>query len=331
MRSPFCWAHTAWKRPELAPGLEAEVAGGDPLAEEAGRRKLERDVAHLEPLDDLVLPSLVEDVDVVGGGELPGLVVVDVEAEPLGHGAGHAHAELELGADLGKEVGAAAELHRGIARPEAAPLPAHLGATHEADRQVRMLPQDLGEDVPLPFLPTAQGGWLLRRKEPRSGRRPASGAEPAGLHEAEVLTGATERLLHLLEPAVRPRDPRRKEPGVAGSRNGREIHVEEERDAPHSQGEGREGASGMGAKEEAGPERGVRRRHGRARPGRRRDAPHPSRPREEEDEGGHRDGFGHTERHGSARMFQKGGPASPDLARPSPPGTGRGPWGVENA
>jgi hypothetical protein len=73
-------------RTDLAFGLKAEVAGRDPLGEEARAGQVERHVPDLEPPQQVVLATLVEDVDAVRGVELAGLVEVDVDVNAVGDG-----------------------------------------------------------------------------------------------------------------------------------------------------------------------------------------------------------------------------------------------------
>jgi len=69
-------------RAHLEGGVDAEVAGGDRGRDEARGGRLEHHRAHVHPPDDLVLQSLVVDLDVVVGREVPLGIQVHVDVDP---------------------------------------------------------------------------------------------------------------------------------------------------------------------------------------------------------------------------------------------------------
>jgi hypothetical protein len=94
----------------LSQSPEPEIPSRNPLGEKARFREPESHVTHLHPLEELSSPSLVIHVHVVGGGELPGLVVVDIHMNPVRNDSPGLEAELDVGAELGEEPRVAADL-----------------------------------------------------------------------------------------------------------------------------------------------------------------------------------------------------------------------------
>ena len=133
--------------PDPGVGPESEVARRNALGQEAGAGEIEGDVPHLEALDQLPRQPLVVHVDVVGGRELPGLVVVHVHVDPLGDVAPHVHPELHVGTELGKEPGVAGVLDGRVTRTEAVPLPTHLHPSPKADSQVGEASEEVLEGI----------------------------------------------------------------------------------------------------------------------------------------------------------------------------------------
>src|SRR5207253_9247185 len=79
------------ERAELRRRLHAEVVRGDGRGDEAGGGSAEGDVPGLDALQDVVLESLIPDLQVVVGVELPAAVEIHVHVQPLAHDAGGAH------------------------------------------------------------------------------------------------------------------------------------------------------------------------------------------------------------------------------------------------
>ena len=94
-------------RSELGDGLNAVIAARNRGGDEAGRRRLERDVSDLELLEELVPLSLVGDRDRVGGVELTLRVVVDVDVNPLGYDAGGPQTVLKVDSRLERRAAGA--------------------------------------------------------------------------------------------------------------------------------------------------------------------------------------------------------------------------------
>ena len=95
--------------PDLRDRLDAEVVGGNGGADEAGRRRLEGDVARLDPPQDFARQPFVPHLEIVVGVELPLAVEVDVDVEPLAYDAGGTDRVLWIGSDRGKAGVAARE------------------------------------------------------------------------------------------------------------------------------------------------------------------------------------------------------------------------------
>ena len=87
------------ERAELRRRLHAEVVRGDGRGDEAGGRSAEGDVPGLDALQDVVLESLIPDLQVVVGVELPAAVEIHVHVQPLAHDAAGAHRVLRHGTD----------------------------------------------------------------------------------------------------------------------------------------------------------------------------------------------------------------------------------------
>ena len=68
----------------LEPGIDPEVVGRDGRGDEAGLGRLEGDGSDFDPPDDLVFESLVVDLDVVVGAEIPFGVIIHVDDGPVG-------------------------------------------------------------------------------------------------------------------------------------------------------------------------------------------------------------------------------------------------------
>ncbi len=125
------------ERAELALRLESEVPGRDALGQIAGvGGQPEVDIANLEALEDVVLPSLIEDVDAVRGIELARLVEVHVHADAIRDSAIDLHAELQLRAQLGYEIGIAADLELCVAGLKPRPLATDFHPARDVESQV---------------------------------------------------------------------------------------------------------------------------------------------------------------------------------------------------
>ena len=147
--------------PHLPRRQEPEVPRRDAFGEEPRGGQVERDVAELDAPQHVVRSALVEDVDVVGGRELAGLVEVDVQPDPLGDRALGPHGELHVGVELGQQVGIARELDPRVARPEPRPVAPELG-----------LPHDLEVEVGQPAGEQRRSGIGRLQGQPGGGRRP---------------------------------------------------------------------------------------------------------------------------------------------------------------
>jgi hypothetical protein len=90
-------------RTHLPLGLKAEVTCGDALREEARAREIEGHVADLESPQHIVFAAFIEEVDPVGGVELPRLVEVHIDLHPIENRSVHDDPELYLGAELWNE------------------------------------------------------------------------------------------------------------------------------------------------------------------------------------------------------------------------------------
>ncbi len=159
-------------------------------------RQGEADVADLEPLQDLVLETLIEDVDVVGGVELAPVVIVHAHVQALRQRASHPRPHLDVRLERRDQAGAAVRLDRHVARTEAVPATAQLDPPLDLESEVRILTQHVRDRLLVPG--SRLGGWrgsllterrLLRDLRNRFSRRPGRlNGERAGLH-----AGAGER------------------------------------------------------------------------------------------------------------------------------------------
>ena len=174
-------------RPRFYRRLEAEVAGGNALAQEAGRRQGEAHVAHLEALEELAGLPPVADVDAIGSGELAGLVVVHIHDHPVGHGAVGDGGELHVGADSGKEREFAGDLDRLVAGAVLGPVAPELARAPEREPQVHVLVAYAGDcwsaRRPARAGPPCRAGASVGRGRPRQpggpwGFRGPGGQEP---------------------------------------------------------------------------------------------------------------------------------------------------------
>ncbi len=78
----------------LGLGLDAEGVGGYAGGDESGGGSAERDVAHFDAPQNLVLETLVKHVDVVVRAELPLRVEIHIHVDPITHDATGAHQKL---------------------------------------------------------------------------------------------------------------------------------------------------------------------------------------------------------------------------------------------
>ena len=124
------------ERADLTGAAQAEVAGGNPLGEEARFRQPERYVADFDTLKDLVIEPLIEEVDVVCSGEFAVLVVIDADDHTVGNRAAHLDAELEVGLQLWEYARVAPELDAGVARPEPRPVASELAPPADPDVEI---------------------------------------------------------------------------------------------------------------------------------------------------------------------------------------------------
>ena len=136
------------ERADLAGAAQPEVACGNPLGEKARLRQPERHVADFETLENLVVEPLVIEVDVVGGGELAVLVVVDVDDHPVGDRAAHLDAELQIGLQLWEDSRVAPELDASVTRPEPRPVASELASPSDTDVEVGELGCESGNLLP---------------------------------------------------------------------------------------------------------------------------------------------------------------------------------------
>ena len=155
-------------RTGLEGGLEAEVAGGHALSEEARRRQVEAHVAHLQALKELAGPALVAKVEAVGAGEGAGLVVVHVHQHAAGDGAVGGAGKLDVGAEPRQEGHFAGDLDGFVAGAEPGPVAAQLARAAEGEAQVGVLGAE-ARDLGRPSSGRAGGG----------GRGDVGGAEGA--------------------------------------------------------------------------------------------------------------------------------------------------------
>ena len=85
-----------WNEPTSNLRVYPEVVGGYGSGDEPGLGRLESDGADLDPPDDLVFQSLVVNLNVVVGGEVPLGIVVDVHMHPAADGATGAQVHLVI-------------------------------------------------------------------------------------------------------------------------------------------------------------------------------------------------------------------------------------------
>ena len=131
------------QRTEIEDGVDAEVVGGHRGRDEARGRRLEEDGADVHPANDLVLETLVVDLDVVVARVLPLGVEVHVHVDPL--------AQQPRGPDVhlvierrGLETAATARGRIERKRRAALLLPGAVGSDLETGRPVQLQIRVLG-------------------------------------------------------------------------------------------------------------------------------------------------------------------------------------------
>ena len=161
---------------ESRDGLQAVIAARDTGGDEVGDRWLERDVAELDALEQLVLLPFVVDRDVVRAVEFTLGVVVDVDVNAVGDDSAGFGVELEV--EEWKEAALAVEHRLDESAHRAAlveiSLRPQLHFRIELQGQIGMLGDDvtrLGGDLSLGFVLglRRERRWLLRGCEARGG------------------------------------------------------------------------------------------------------------------------------------------------------------------
>src|SRR6185295_10370112 len=83
-------------RSDLESGVDAEVVGGNRRSDEAGGGRLKDDRPHVHSPDNLVLQSLVVHPDIVIGGEIAVVLIVQVEVHAPPNDAGGAQVHMVI-------------------------------------------------------------------------------------------------------------------------------------------------------------------------------------------------------------------------------------------
>jgi hypothetical protein len=122
---------------DLTRHQDAEVSDRDPTSQESRLGKGKRDVTELHALEDLSRLSLIVELELVRSGEFAGLVVIDVDEDPICDRPLRQEVELDLRLKLGNESGAAGELEGGVAWAEQGPVSTKFSPRTEPDGQIR--------------------------------------------------------------------------------------------------------------------------------------------------------------------------------------------------
>ncbi len=197
-------------RSKLERRVDAEIIGRDGGGDEARGRWLENDGAHVDAADDLVLQSLVVDLDVIVGGVVALGVQIHVDMDSLAEQSRRSEAHLVVQA---RRLETAATARIGIEQQHrtAALLPGPIGANLETslavEAQIRIL---RGQPK---YIPARRGGPFLGGDLFLDGKA-VQGPEP----ESEIPLGPFGSQHHRDRAVVRRgsksrRPARRAEPG----------------------------------------------------------------------------------------------------------------------